>query len=616
MLILLRYLVALPLAAVAACFGLFVVPTRERYHTPFTCYRERATRHGGRVRAFPTDRASGRLFLSGIFNYDDDSNANENENENSINTNDAVVYAKSATSAGATSRRKALILSAATTATTLAAAAAGMETGAFTIPLSQQDECIDSDVNPNANSNPNANANKNHNALLLESSNVYRVQTTRSTTTATTTVPLLKSEELQQQQQPQTQGRPSVHKVTKERLLDDLQSKRAVFLGEHHPEGRDHRLQAALIRSLHDAIQSKNNKNNNNNEAAEVPTLVVGLEAVQRQFQHVLDKYCAGSIDEAEFLKATEWESRWYWSFEAYRPIFEICRELNIGLLALDIATEDRLLVETGGLEALGNKLDEYYIPDLESFSAFGDTLAYQEFVSYTLKPPYELQQRTALGNRANNKSKNNISFSNFVARQMLRDGGMASVATSWLSKNPNGVLVGCIGINHATFGCGVPGRVEKMLSDSSTPSQSRQRGKNGNLNHKPQKRMVASVLINPEPLNTGTELKICQIEGRPPINDDDDEDDDDNDSTTSSSSKVRQIFVPNTSNQVCIENSIELQNYALQLDYIPPNSSGDMQQRRTAMHQAAEFRQAKQGETVLGLSDYLVFSPKETSIY
>lgn len=455
---------------------------------------------------------------------------------------------------------------------------------------------IGSDVNPNPN------ANKNLNTLLLESSNLYRVQTTRSATTAATTMTLLKNEKLQQQKQG-----PSVHKVTKERLLDDLQSKRAVFLGEHHPEGRDHRLQAALIRSLHDAIQSNNR---NNNEAAEVPTLVVGLEAVQRQFQHILDKYCTGGIDEDEFLTATEWESRWYWSFEAYRPIFETCRELNIRLLALDIATEDRLLVETGGLEALGNKLDEYYIPDLESFSAFGNTLAYQAFVSYTLKPPYELQQRTAFGKGTN---KNNVSFSNFVARQMLRDGGMASVATSWLSKNPKGILVGCIGINHATFGCGVPGRVENMLSDYSTASQSRQRGnnsKNSNINHNKHERMVASILINPEPLNTGTELKICQTEGRQPIDDDDDNDDND----SSRSSKVKQIFVPNTSNQVCIENSIELQNYALQLDYVPPTSGGDIQQRRTAMNEAAAFRQAKQGETVLGLSDYLVFSPKETS--
>jgi uncharacterized iron-regulated protein len=528
---------------------------------------------------------SGRLVLSGTDNYDD-SNENDNDNDNyNYNDNDNnAVLAKSITSAGAISRRKALILSAAAAATvtaTVTATATGMETGASTIPLSQQEtfrnRVATDEENIGSAANPNPNKNDDTPTMLLASSNLYRVQTTNGKTQNKQNIPFA--------------FRPSVHKVTKERLLDDLQSKRAVFLGEHHPEGRDHRLQAALIRSLHDAIQSNNN--NNNNEAANsvLPTTASG-------------------IDEEELLKATEWESRWYWSFEAYRPIFETCRELGIGLLALDIATEDRLLVETGGLEALvdlDNKLeDEYVLPDLESFSAFGSTLAYQAFVSYTLKPPYDLQQRTTLGKRTNN----NISFSNFVARQMLRDGGMASVATRWLSKNPKGILVGCIGINHATFGCGVPGRVEKMLSTlSNYKPPTFQRGENGNSNNNnnKQERMVASVLINPEPLNTGTELKICQTEGRPPI--DDDEDDDD-----STSNKVREIFVPNTSNQVCIENSVELQNYALQIDYVP--SSSDIHQRRTAMNEAAAFLQAKRGEVVLGLSDYFVFSPKETSSY
>merc|ERR1711862_588496 len=156
----------------------------------------------------------------------------------------------------------------------------------------------------------------------------------------------------------------------------------------------------------------------------------------------------------------------------------------------------------------------------------------------------------------------------------MLRDESMASSAAAWLSENTNGILVGCIGINHATFGCGVPGRLERMLSSSRIATASKSGRKKSNSR---QRKLVVSVLINPEPLNTGTELKICQVEGKPPIDDDDDD-------------KVKQFFIPNKSSQVCIENSIELQNYALQL---PP--TGNLQDRGR----------------VMGLSDYLVFSPK-----
>eukprot|EP00533_Pseudo-nitzschia_delicatissima_P016402 CAMPEP_0197282396 /NCGR_PEP_ID=MMETSP1432-20130617/24101_1 /TAXON_ID=44447 /ORGANISM="Pseudo-nitzschia delicatissima, Strain UNC1205" /LENGTH=116 /DNA_ID=CAMNT_0042749323 /DNA_START=15 /DNA_END=365 /DNA_ORIENTATION=+ len=111
--------------------------------------------------------------------------------------------------------------------------------------------------------------------------------------------------------------------------------------------------------------------------------------------------------------------------------------------------------------------------------------------------------------------------------------------------------------------------------------------------------RMVASVLINPDPLNTGTELQICQGEGRPPVDDDDE-----------AESTVRsRIFVPNMSNQVCIENSVGVQNYALQVDYLSP--SENLEEKRGAMKRATMAFQAKKGETVLGLSDYLIFSPK-----
>lgn len=68
-------------------------------------------------------------------------------------------------------------------------------------------------------------------------------------------------------------------------------------------------------------------------------------------------------------------------------------------------------------------------------------------------------------------------------------------------SQHPNGLFVGCLGINHVTFGYGVDGRVERILSvDNRTDFIT-----NGK---------VTSVLINPEPINTGTELKMCNVDG------------------------------------------------------------------------------------------------------
>ena len=476
---------------------------------------------------------------------------------------------------GTISRRNAFIV---TGAATTAAMAVVQRTDANSIPFERSvlnDNGENDNNDRNKTSSMIANIENDH-EKSLRSASLYRVQTKSYSLPRSRS----KSEKIS--------SGPVVNKVPTERFIDDLKSKRAILLGEHHPEGRDHRLQAALIRSLYDAIH--------HDKSSATSKIMVGLEAVQRKFQPILDQYCAGAIDEEELVRATEWESRWYWSFEAYKPIFQTCRELGIGLLALDISTEDRLLVEQGGIEALDGKTLEEYVPDQKTFSSFGNTAAYETFVSYTLRPPYELQQRT----KRQQTSNKNIQYSNFVARQMLRDEGMASAAYGWLSKNPSGILVGCIGINHATFGCGVQGRLEQKLASNDIPA-----GRTPSK-RKDREPAVASVLINPEPLNTGTELKLCQGEGRTPIEDDEDDEDDED-----GLSFARQIFVPNIRNQVCIQNSLEVQNYALQLDFI--SSTQNLQGRRAAIEDAAKNFQVKRGETALGLSDYLLFSPKES---
>lgn len=479
---------------------------------------------------------------------------------------------------GPISRRKAVIMTGAAAAATTAVSstdASMIPTASSTLVdnINNRDGKIgDSEYNTIKTSSMIANVENGH-EKLLRSSSVYRVQTKSN---------MLPNTKLQDRK---ILLGPSVNKVATESLVEELKSKQAILLGEHHPEGRDHRLQAALIRSLYDAIH-----NDRNSSFPANFEIAVGLEAVQRKFQPVLDQYCAGVIDDDELVRATEWESRWYWSFEAYKPIFQTCRELGIGLLALDIATEDRLLVEQGGLDALDRKTIEEYVPDQESFSSFGSTLAYESFVSYTLKPPFMLQQRTK-----RQQTNNNIEYSNFVARQMLRDEGMASAAYGWLSKNPSGILVGCIGINHATFGCGVQGRLEQKLAKNNVLG--------GKKSNKKNQETVASILINPEPLNTGTELKLCRGEGRIPIADDDEED-----SVTFAS----QIFVPNIRNQVCIENSVEVQNYALQIEFV--SLKDNLQERRAAIEDATKNCQTKNRETVLGLCDYMLFSPKQSS--
>merc|ERR1740139_1242 len=124
---------------------------------------------------------------------------------------------------------------------------------------------------------------------------------------------------------------PVAYRVRTDRFVRALGSQRAIFLGEHHPDERDHLLQAALLRRL---------------LATRKQPIAVGLEAVQQQFRPVLDDYIAARIGEKELFTATEWQKRWYWDFDAYAPIFRICRENGVKLVALDVDSEDKAKVE------------------------------------------------------------------------------------------------------------------------------------------------------------------------------------------------------------------------------------------------------------------------------
>ena len=90
-----------------------------------------------------------------------------------------------------------------------------------------------------------------------------------------------------------------------------------LWLGEHHNSLSDHNLQASIIESVYQTRISKLKSSN------EVPPMAIGLEQVQVQFQPMLDMYVSGRISEDDLLQNVQWEKRWSWSFDNYRPVFE-----------------------------------------------------------------------------------------------------------------------------------------------------------------------------------------------------------------------------------------------------------------------------------------------------
>ena len=152
------------------------------------------------------------------------------------------------------------------------------------------------------------------------------------------------------------------------------------------------------------------------------------------------------------------------------------------------------------------------------------------------------------------------MTFDNFVARQSLRDEAMAGASAGWLAQNPGGQMLNLVGVSHAKFGLGVQARTARMLGSP---------------------RAVASVLLNPTPINTFGGAEINNL--RP----------------------CDRAAVPN---EACVLNDIEVQNYVLQVPFAA--ASSEVARRRTDRDEAAAAMQARKGSSVLAVSDFMLFSP------
>jgi hypothetical protein len=120
-------------------------------------------------------------------------------------------------------------------------------------------------------------------------------------------------------------------------LIDKLASRRLVFVGETHDRYEDHLNQLAIIDGLR--LRGKD--------------VAIGMEPFQQPFQGDLDAYIAGTIDEAELLRRTDYFERWRYDYRLYRPILRLARAHGIPVIALNLEREITEAVGDGGLEAL-----------------------------------------------------------------------------------------------------------------------------------------------------------------------------------------------------------------------------------------------------------------------
>ncbi|MDW7771736.1 MAG: ChaN family lipoprotein [Desulfobulbaceae bacterium] len=219
---------------------------------------------------------------------------------------------------------------------------------------------------------------------------------------------------------------------TFDEIVDTLQDKKVVYVGEMHTDMGNHILQLQVIQALY----------------RENPDLAIGMEMFPRSSQQALDDYISGAIStEKEFLKKSNYFTVWGYDYKYYREIINFARLKGIPLVALNI---DRSIVSTvfqeGGL----------------------DTLAEDQFNEIPIErdldvPGYRarLSQAFAMHNTNNIDAEK---ISGFIQAQSIWDEVMADNIVTYLQEHPEKRMVVIAGNGHVYKDSAIPPRVKRRM--------------------------------------------------------------------------------------------------------------------------------------------------------
>jgi uncharacterized iron-regulated protein len=224
--------------------------------------------------------------------------------------------------------------------------------------------------------------------------------------------------------------------TTLESLLERAVQAGTVLLGESHDSHEHHRWQLQVITALHSRHSD----------------LVIALEMFPRRVQPALDRWVAGEIDEAEFLRASEWREVWRFDPALYLPIFHFARMNRIPLVAINVERSLIQAVSEKGYAAVPVSEREGVNEPAPAIAAYEDML----LESWRDHLPPDKQQDAAL-------ARQDAGFRRFVESQLVWDRAMAQGIADAADQKPGAVVVGLTGSGHVIHGWGVSHQLQQM---------------------------------------------------------------------------------------------------------------------------------------------------------
>lgn len=214
-------------------------------------------------------------------------------------------------------------------------------------------------------------------------------------------------------------------------LMQRLQSKRVVFVGETHDRYDHHINQLLILRALH----------------RQNPNIGIGVEWFQQSFQPVINHYLAGKISEDQLLAQTDYYNRWRYDFRMLRPILEYAKTHKLPVIALNAPAELTSKVGMQGLESL-SKAERAQLPE-EITPAAGS---------------YLNKLRQVFADHAHGQGQ----FENFAMVQRIWDETMAANIVKFLQTHEKSRMVVFAGSGHVSVKAAIPNDVSRRLPKTS----------------------------------------------------------------------------------------------------------------------------------------------------
>jgi len=212
-------------------------------------------------------------------------------------------------------------------------------------------------------------------------------------------------------------------------LMEDLDSVKAIFVGEVHDQSEHHQIQLKILQGLLDGGRE----------------VVLGMEMFQRFQQPILDRWTQGLFTEDEFLHEIQWETTWGVDYNLYQGILNAAKAHHLKVLALNVQREMVRKVAEKGIDRLSSE-DKEKLPQMD--------LSNEQHRSYIA---------SIYGGHHGGEAKN---FENFYQAQVLWDESMAETLSEFLN-SPEGLgktALVLAGNGHVVFGFGIPQRFYRRI--------------------------------------------------------------------------------------------------------------------------------------------------------